>query len=41
VDFLVKHFTIMGIDFQWWMPLVVGVVAIYAMWLWWTGQFSN
>jgi hypothetical protein len=24
MDFLVKHFTFLGIDFQWWMPIVGG-----------------
>jgi hypothetical protein len=38
MDFLVKHFTFLGIDFQWWMPIVGGALALYVLWLWWTGQ---
>jgi hypothetical protein len=38
MDFLAKHFTFLGIDLQWWMPIVAGAVAIYVAWLWWTGQ---
>jgi hypothetical protein len=38
MDFLVKHFTLLGIDFQWWMPIVGGALALYVLWLRWTGQ---
>jgi hypothetical protein len=41
MDFLVEHFTFLGIDFQYWMPIVIGACAIYVFWLWWTGQFSQ
>jgi hypothetical protein len=34
----VQHFTVFGIDFQWWMPMIVGSVAIYVAWLWCTGR---
>jgi hypothetical protein len=23
LDFLVEHFTVLGIDFQWWMPMTL------------------
>jgi hypothetical protein len=41
MDFLVEHFTLFGLDFQWWMPIVGGACAIYVAWLWKTGQFSG
>jgi hypothetical protein len=41
MDFLVEHFTLLGLDFQWWMPITVGAVAIYAAWLWCTGRLSE
>jgi hypothetical protein len=28
VDFLAEHFTLFGVDFQWWMPIVGGACAI-------------
>jgi hypothetical protein len=34
---LVEHFTFLGIDFQWWMPIIVGAVAIF----WCTGRLSE
>jgi hypothetical protein len=37
LDFLAEHFTILGTDFQWWMPMTLGSVAIYLAWLWCTG----
>jgi hypothetical protein len=41
VDFLAQHFTLLGIEFQWWMPIVGGACALYVLWLWATGQFRN
>jgi hypothetical protein len=38
LDFLVEHFTFLGIDFQWWMPIIVGAVSIYVAWLSCTGR---
>jgi hypothetical protein len=38
LDFLAEHFTVLGIDFQWWMPIVGGALALYVLWLRWTGQ---
>jgi hypothetical protein len=38
LDFLVKHFTFLGIDLQWWMPIIVGALATYVFWLWCSGQ---
>jgi hypothetical protein len=37
MDLLAKHFTFLGVDFQWWMPIIVGAVMIYVAWLWYTG----
>jgi hypothetical protein len=34
VDFLVEHFTFLGVTFQYWMPIVIGAVALYVLWLW-------
>jgi hypothetical protein len=41
MDFLVEHFTFLGFDFQWWMPIIVGAVAIYVAWLWSTERLSE
>ena len=41
VDFLTHHFSLLGLDLQWWMPIVTGGCAIYVTWLWLTGQFSR
>jgi hypothetical protein len=34
MDFLAEHFTYLGVTFQYWMPIVVGGVALYLLWLW-------
>jgi hypothetical protein len=41
MDFLVEHFTFLRIDFQWWIPIALGAVAIYVAWLWCTGRLSE
>jgi hypothetical protein len=41
VDFLTHHFSLLGLDLQWWMPIVTGACAIYVMWLWVSGQLSR
>jgi hypothetical protein len=41
MDFLIRHFTFLGFDFQYWMPIVIGLSVIYIVWLWKTGQISN
>lgn len=41
VDFLTHHFNLLGLDLQWWMPIVTGGCAIYVMWLWLSGQLSR
>jgi uncharacterized membrane protein len=38
MDFLAEHFTILGFEFQYWMPIVIGAVATYLLYLWRTGQ---
>jgi hypothetical protein len=38
LDFLAEHFTVLGIDFQWWTPMTLGSVAIYVAGLWCTGR---
>jgi hypothetical protein len=38
--FLAGHFTLFGVDFQYWMPTFVGAVAIYIIYLWKTGQLN-
>jgi hypothetical protein len=30
-----SHFTLLGVDLQWWMPILGGVTAVYAFWLGW------
>jgi uncharacterized membrane protein len=39
MNFLAEHFRFLGIDFQYWMPIVVGAVALYVIYLWKTDQF--
>jgi hypothetical protein len=34
MDFLAEHFTVFGVDFQWWMPIVGGACAMYVLWPW-------
>jgi hypothetical protein len=41
VDFLTHHFSLLGLDLQWWMPIITGACAIYVTWLWLSGQFSR
>jgi hypothetical protein len=38
MEFLAGHFTVLGFEFQNWMPIVVGAVAAYVVYLWKTGQ---
>jgi hypothetical protein len=38
LDFLAEHFPVLGIDFQWWMPIIVAAVAVYVVWLCCTGR---
>jgi hypothetical protein len=40
MDFLAQHFTLFGIDFQWWMPIVGGAVALYVLWLYSRSNFE-
>jgi hypothetical protein len=37
-EFLVGHFTVLGVQFQNWMPIVVGAFAIYIVYMWKTGR---
>jgi hypothetical protein len=36
-----QHFTLLGIEFQWWMPIVGSACALYVLWLRATGQFRD
>ena len=38
MDFLAKHFTFLGLDFQVWMPIVIGVFVLYILYLWKTDK---
>jgi hypothetical protein len=38
MDFLAEHFTFLGVEFQYWMPIVVGAAAIYLFYMWKTGR---
>jgi hypothetical protein len=38
VEFLARHFTLWDLDFQIWMPIVVGAFFIYLAYLWKTDQ---
>jgi hypothetical protein len=37
MEFLVEHFTVFGVQFQYWMPIVGGSLAVYIFYLWKTG----
>jgi hypothetical protein len=37
-QFLVGHITFLGFDFQNWMPIMLGAVAVYVVYLWKTGR---
>jgi hypothetical protein len=41
LDFLIGQFTFLGFEFQYWMPVFMGAVAIYLLYLWRIGQFSK
>jgi hypothetical protein len=32
--FLAERFTFLGVEFQYWMPIVLAVFAAYAFYLW-------
>jgi hypothetical protein len=38
MDFLVERFTVLGVEFQYWMPVVLSAVALYLFYMWKTGQ---
>jgi hypothetical protein len=38
MELLAGHFTIVGYDFQNWMPIVVGAFLIYVVYLWKTDR---
>ena len=40
MEFLAERFAVFGITFQFWMPIVVGAVAVYILYLWKRGQLN-
>jgi hypothetical protein len=40
MDFLTEHFNFFGVQFQYWMPILLGAVALYILYLWRTGNFN-
>jgi hypothetical protein len=38
MEFLVERFSILGFEFQIWMPIFIGAVMAYAVFLWKTGR---
>jgi hypothetical protein len=38
VSFLVKHFTFLGFDAQYWMLIVVGLIAAFVLYVWKTRE---
>ncbi len=34
MEFLAERFTVSDITFQFWMPIIVGAVALYILYLW-------
>jgi hypothetical protein len=39
LSFLIGHFTFLGFEFQYWMPVSIGAIAIYFLYFWKTGQW--
>jgi hypothetical protein len=37
MDFLIERFTVLGVEFQYWMPIVGAALAVYLAYLWKTG----
>jgi hypothetical protein len=33
-QFLIERFTVLGVEFQNWMPIVAGAAAIYILYMW-------
>jgi hypothetical protein len=40
MDFLAERFAVFGITFQFWMPIVIGAVVVYILYLWKGGQLN-
>ncbi len=40
MDFLTERFTILGVEFQYWMPIILAALALYVLYLWRTGNFN-
>jgi hypothetical protein len=38
MEFLVERFAFLGFELQNWMPIFVGAVAVYLVYLWKTGR---
>lgn len=38
LQFLLEHFTFLGFEFQYWMPVFAGVVAVYVLYIWRTAN---
>ena len=41
LELLVSHFTFLGFDLQWRMPIIGGTAALYVLWLWLTVNSPN
>jgi hypothetical protein len=39
LQFLLGHFTFLGFEFQYWMPVLMGAIAIYFLHIWKTDQW--
>ena len=37
-EFPIRHFTFLGFDFQYWMPIMLAAVAVYILYLWKAGS---
>jgi hypothetical protein len=40
MDFLAERFTFLGVEFQYWMPIVLAAVALYVLYLWKTDRWN-
>jgi hypothetical protein len=38
MDFLTAHFTLLGVDFQYWMPVAIVALMLYIFYLWRSGK---
>lgn len=40
MEILAERFTVVGITFQVWMPIIIGAMALYILYLWKSGRLT-